>query len=51
MADPIMEVDMETEDETKGREHADSEAVTKRDAAQGEEEGNSRARQRLRLLR
>ena len=32
MAEPIMEVDMETEDETKGRENADSEAVRERDA-------------------
>lgn len=50
MADPIMEVDMETEDETKGRENADSEAVRKRDAAQGEEEAAHRRGQLLREL-
>jgi hypothetical protein len=40
-----MEVGMETEDETKGRENADSEEVRERDAAQSEEEEAQRRRQ------
>jgi hypothetical protein len=38
MAEPIMEVGMETEDETKGLKKAGSEAVRERDAAQSEED-------------
>jgi len=51
MAEPIMEVGMETEDETKGRENADSEEVRERDAAQSEEEEAQRRRQLFQEIR
>lgn len=51
MAEPIMEVGMETEDETKGRRNADSEAVRERDAAQKDEEEAQRRGKRFQEIR